>query len=122
RAIINTSLSHRFAVAVIVERNGDVVEIKPRKLVAKHSGVLKRITARFGLEWRHAKPGDQLRTECVANGLRDGERKIHAPCKRAAPLVEAMVGPRRKKLMNGVVVGAVNLDAVETGFSSQRRS
>src|SRR4051812_19820372 len=33
-----------------------------------------------------------------------------------------MVGPRRKKLMNRVVVGAVNLDSVETGLSSQRRS
>ena len=35
-------------------------------------------------------------------------------------MINAMIGPRRKKLMNRVVVGAVNLDAVETGFSSKR--
>ena len=35
-------------------------------------------------------------------------------------MIDAMIGPRRKKLMNRVVVGSVNLDAVETGFSSQR--
>jgi hypothetical protein len=37
-------------------------------------------------------------------------------------MIIAMIGPRRKKLMNRVVVGAVNLNAVETGFSSQRSS
>ena len=73
----------------------------------------------LGLERRHAKPRDQLRTERVANGLRDGERKVHAPCKRASPLVGALIGAGRKELMNRVVVGAVNLDAVEPGLSGQ---
>src|SRR3984957_8229960 len=33
-----------------------------------------------------------------------------------------MIGPRRKKLMNCVVVGSVNLNAVETSFSSEGSS
>ena len=37
-------------------------------------------------------------------------------------MIDAMIGPRRKKLMNRVVVGSVDLDAIETGFSSQRSS
>ena len=37
-------------------------------------------------------------------------------------MIDAMIGPRGKKLMNRVVVGAVNLDAVETGFSGERSS
>ena len=35
-------------------------------------------------------------------------------------MIGAMIGPGRKKLMNRVVVGAVNLDAVETGLSGER--
>ena len=37
-------------------------------------------------------------------------------------MINTMIGPKRKKLMNRVVVGSVNLNAVETGFSSQRSS
>src|ERR1700754_2602795 len=37
-------------------------------------------------------------------------------------MIDAMIGPRGKKLMNRVVVGSVNLDAVETGFSSEGSS
>ena len=47
------------------------------KFITKQFGVLKRITVRLGLKWRNAKPCDQLWTECVANGLRDSERKVH---------------------------------------------
>src|SRR5580704_2169444 len=35
-------------------------------------------------------------------------------------MIDALIGPRRKKLMDRVVVGSVNLDAVEASFSSQR--
>src|SRR4029079_5411979 len=120
RTTINTGLSHWPAVPVIVERNGDVVEIQRGKLVTKQFGVLERITVRLGLEWRDAKPCDQLWTECVANGLRDSERKVHALRKRASPMIHTMIGSRLKKLMNRVVFGSVNLNAVETGFSSKR--
>ena len=34
-------------------------------------------------------------------------------------MIDAMIGPRRKELVHRVVVGAVNLDAVETGFSGE---
>src|SRR5215467_14341524 len=37
-------------------------------------------------------------------------------------MIDAMIGARREKLMNRVVVGAMNLDAVETGLSSKRSS
>src|ERR1700754_2094568 len=37
-------------------------------------------------------------------------------------MIDAMIGPRGKKLMNRVVIGSVNLDAVETGFSSKASS
>ena len=77
RTIINTGLSHRSALPIIIERNGDVVETQLGKFTTKQFGVLKRITVRLGLKWRNAKPGDQLWTECVANGLRDSERKVH---------------------------------------------
>src|SRR5258708_17135647 len=119
---INTGLSCWSAPPVIIEPNGDVVETQPGKFVAEQFGVLKRVTVRLGLEWRHAKPCDQLWTECVANGLRDSERKVHALRKRASPLIDAMIGPRRKKLMDGVVVGSVDLDAVEAGFPREGSS
>src|SRR5581483_12204276 len=119
RTIIDTGLSGRPALAIIIERNGDVVEIQPRKFVAEQFGVLERVAVRLGLERRYAKPCDQLRAEGVANGLCDRERKVHALCKRAAPTIGAMIGPRRKKLMDRVVVGAMDLDAVETGLSSE---
>src|SRR5215472_6643456 len=77
RTIIDTGLSHRSALPIIIERNGDVVEIQPGKFLTKQFRVLERITVPLGLEWRNAKPCDQLWTECVANGLRDGERKVH---------------------------------------------
>src|SRR5262245_13495690 len=35
-------------------------------------------------------------------------------------MIDAMIGARREKLMNRVVVGAMNLDAVETGLSGKR--
>src|SRR5437899_567458 len=44
RAVINTGLSRRPAVPVIIERNGDVVEIQLREFITKQFGVLKRIT------------------------------------------------------------------------------
>ena len=91
--IVNTGLSRRPAVAIIIERNGDVIEIELRKFIAKQFAVLKRITIRLGLERRNAKPCDQLWTKRVANGLRDGEREVHAFRKRASPLVDAMIGP-----------------------------
>src|SRR4051812_11844939 len=116
RTIINTGLSRRPAVPVIIERDGDVVEPQPGQFIAKQFGVLERITVRLRLEWRNAKPRDQLWTECVANGLRDSEREVHALCKRASPMIHAMIGPRREKLMNRVVVGSVDLNAVETCF------
>src|ERR1700755_1368261 len=37
-------------------------------------------------------------------------------------MIDAMIGPRGKKLMNRVVVGSVDLNAVETGFSSEGSS
>src|SRR5665213_3132020 len=94
RPVINTGLSRRPAVPVIIERNGDVVEIQPGKFMTKQFGVLERVTVRLGLKWRHAKPCDQLRTERVANGLRDSERKVHTLRKRASPIIHAMIGPR----------------------------
>ena len=97
RTIVNTGLSHGPAVAIIIERNGDVVEIQLCKLTAKQFAVFKRITIRLGLERRHAKPCDQLWTERVANGLRDGERKVHALCKRASPLIDRDDWPGVKK-------------------------
>ena len=77
RTIINTGLSRRSALPIIIERNGDVVETQPGKFMTKQFGVLERITVRLGLKWRNAKPCDQLWTECVANRLRDRERKVH---------------------------------------------
>jgi len=37
-------------------------------------------------------------------------------------MINAMIGPRRKELMNRVVVGSVNLNAVETSFSGKPSS
>src|SRR5690348_2869606 len=37
-------------------------------------------------------------------------------------MIVTMIGPRREELMNRVVVGAVDLDAVEAGLSGQRSS
>ena len=36
----------------------------------------------------------QTALEYVANGLRNGKRKVHTLCKRASPIIDAMVGPR----------------------------
>src|SRR5262249_43162168 len=66
---VNTGLSRGPALPIVIERNGDVVEIQPGKFIAEQLGVLERIPVPLGLEWRNAKPRDQLWTECVANRL-----------------------------------------------------
>src|SRR4030095_7284293 len=60
RTVINTGLSRRSALPIVVERNGDVIETQPSKFMTEQLRVLERITVRLGLKWRNAKPGDQL--------------------------------------------------------------
>src|SRR5262249_53163250 len=57
----------------------------------------------------------------VADGPCNGDREIHALGEGAAPTVGALIGARGEELVNGVVIGPMDFNAVEPGMPRERR-